>query len=99
MHVHDLAVFMVMETRLERERAKDITDSLPFDGAIHVDTIGYAGVLWLMWNADKVEVTSLAKTKQEIHVIIKVRASNLSWLFSAFMLALDLLRGQFYGII
>ena len=99
MHVHDLAVFVVMETRLERERAKDITDSLPFDGAIHVDTIGYAGVLWLMWNADKVEVTSLAKTKQEIHVIIKVRASNLSWLFSAFMLALDLLRGQFYGII
>ena len=99
MHVYDLAVFVVMETRLERERAKDITDSLPFDGAIHVDTIGYAGVLWLMWNADKVEVTSLAKTKQEIHVIIKVRASNLSWLFSAFMLALDLLRGQFYGII
>ena len=48
MHVHDLAVFVVMETRLERERAKDITDSLPFDGAIHVDTIGYAGVLWLM---------------------------------------------------
>ena len=83
MHVHDLAVFVVMETRLERERAKDITDSLPFDGAIHVDTIGYAGVLWLMWNADKVEVTSLAKTKQEIHVTIKVRASNLSWLFSA----------------
>ena len=63
MHVHDLAVFVVMETRLERERAKDITDSLPFDGAIHVDTIGYVGVLWLMWNADKVEVTSLAKTK------------------------------------
>ena len=78
MHVHDLAVFVVMETRLERERAKDITDSLPFDGTIHVDMIGYAGVLWLMWNANKVEVTSLAKTKQEIHVTIKVRASNLS---------------------
>ena len=63
MHVHDLVVFVVMETRLGRERAKDITDRLLFDGTIHVDTIGYAGVLWLMWNADKVEVTSLAKTK------------------------------------
>ena len=78
MHVHDLVVFVVMETRLGRERAKDITDRLLFDGTIHVDTIGYAGVLWLMWNADKMEVTSLAKTKQEIHVAIKVRASNLS---------------------
>ena len=29
------------------------------------------------------EVTPLAKTKQEIHVTVKVRASNLSWLFSA----------------
>ena len=28
-----------------------------------------------MWNADKVEVTHLAKTEQEIHVTIKVRHS------------------------
>lgn len=83
LRVHDLAVFVVMETRLEGERAKDVTDRLPFDGAIHVDSIGFAGGLWLMWNANKVEVTPLAKTEQEIHITIKVRASNLSWLFSA----------------
>ena len=45
MHVHDPAVFVVMETRLGWERAKNIMDWLTFDGAIHVDTIGYVGGL------------------------------------------------------
>lgn len=36
-----------------------------------------------MWNADKVEVTPMAKTEQEIHITVKVRASNFSWLFPA----------------
>lgn len=63
MWVHDLAIFVVMETRLRGKRAKDITDRLPFDEAIHADTIGYAGGLWLMRNVDKVEITPLAKIK------------------------------------
>ena len=51
MCVHDPVVFVVMESLLRGERAKDVTDRLPFDGAIHVDTIGFTGGLWLMWNA------------------------------------------------
>ena len=41
--VHDPAIFVVMETRLGGVKSKNITDRLPFDGAIHVDTIGYVG--------------------------------------------------------
>ena len=36
-HNHDLAILIVMETRIGGERARDITDRLPFDGAIHTD--------------------------------------------------------------
>ena len=68
---------VVTETRVEGERAKQITDHLPFDRAIHVDTIGYSGGIWLLWNSDTAEVTQLAKTEQEIHVVVKVCASNL----------------------
>ena len=75
---------VVTETRVEGERAKQITDHLPFDRAIHVDTIGYSGGIWLLWNSDTVEVTQLAKTEQEIHVVVKVCASNLIWLLSSF---------------
>lgn len=45
---HDPAIFVVMETRIGGERAREITDDLPFDGAIHTDTIGYAGGLWVL---------------------------------------------------
>ena len=80
---HDPAILVVMETKLGGDRAKAITDRLPLDGAIHTDTIGYSGGLWLLWNSDIVEVELLAKTEQEIHAEVKVRTSRLTWLFLA----------------
>lgn len=62
-HNHDLAIMIVMETRIGGDRARDITDRLPFDGAIHTDTIGFAGDLWLLWNSDKVQITQLAMSE------------------------------------
>lgn len=69
---------IIAETRIGGNRAKDITNTLPFDGAIHIDTIGYVGRLWLLWKFEAMEVTQLAKTEKEIHVIIKVLSSNVS---------------------
>jgi len=40
-----------METRVGGDRAKEIYDKLPFDGAIHIDTLGYAWGLWILWNS------------------------------------------------
>ena len=82
-HRYDPTILVVMETKVGGVRAKEITDRLPFDGAIHTETIGYAGGLWLLWNADRVEVEALARTEQEIHIEVKVQSSNLSWIFSA----------------
>ena len=70
------------ETRVGGDRAKGITDRLPFDGALHADTIGYSGGIWVLWKSDAVEVMLVAKTEQEIHVVVKVRAQNSSWLLS-----------------
>ena len=41
-------MMIVTETRVGGERAKVITDRLPFDGAIYADTMGYTGGLWLL---------------------------------------------------
>ena len=81
--MYDPAIFVIMETKLGGNIAKMVMDRLPFDGTIHTETIGLSSGLWLLWNADKVLVEELAKTEQEIHVEVKVRASNLSWIFSA----------------
>ena len=56
---------------------------MPFDGAHHTKTIGYAGGLWILWDSDRVEVTPLLSTEQEIHAVVKVQNSNSSWMFTA----------------
>lgn len=53
---HNPTILVVMETKLGGDSAKAITDRLPMDGAIHTNTIGYSGGLWLLWNSDLVEV-------------------------------------------
>ena len=82
-NAHSPSIVIVTETRVGGERAKEITSRLPFDGALHADTVGYSGGIWVLWNSDEVEVTQLAKTEQEIHVEVKVRPSNLSWVLSS----------------
>lgn len=80
---HNPAILVVMETRVRGDRAKEITSLLPFDEAIHTNTIGYARSLWVLWNADRVDITLLSKTEQEIHAEVKVRFTNVSWLLSS----------------
>ena len=75
---HSPSIMVIIETHLGGPRAKEITDRLPFDGAIHTETIGYVGGLWLLWNSDRVEITPLGNTEQEIHAVVKVRPLNIS---------------------
>ena len=77
---HDPAILVVMETRVGGDRAREITDLLPFDRAIHTNTIGYVGGLWVLWNTDMVDISVLSSTEQEIHTEVKVRFTNNSWL-------------------
>ena len=79
---HNPSMVIITKTRVGGNRAKEITNTLPFDGAIHTDTIGYAGGLWLLWKSEEVEVTQLAKTEHKIHIVIKVLSSDLSWILT-----------------
>ena len=76
--VMNSAMLVVMETLVGGSRAKEISNKLPFDGAVHTETIGYVGGLWLLWDSDGVDVIPLANTEQEIHAIVKVQNFNSS---------------------
>ena len=60
---HNPAILVVMETHIGGVRAREITDRLPFENAIHTDTIGLTGGLWMLWNSERVDVTHLASTE------------------------------------
>ena len=80
---HNPTILVVIETRVGADKAKGIIDRLPFDGSVHMDTIGFSGEIWMLWDSERVEVTPLANTEQEIHATVKVRNTNSSWLFTA----------------
>ena len=79
---HRPSIMVITKTRVGGSKAEKIIDELPFDGFITTDTIGHAGGLWILWRSEDAEVKLLSATEQEIHVTIKVCASNLSWLFT-----------------
>lgn len=80
---HSPIIMVITETKLCGARAKEIIETLPFDGAEVFDTIGLAGGIWLLWNTNLVYVDILATTEQEVHAIIRVRSESLHWLISA----------------
>ena len=82
-HNHNPAILVVMETRVGGDREREITDKLPFVNAYHTETIGYAGGLWMLWNSDRVNITPMSSTEQEIHAIVTVLNSHSNWLFTA----------------
>ena len=80
---HTPMLMVITETRMSGARAVEMIESLPFDGSVVVDTIGFAGGIWLLWRTDLVHVEVLAATEQEIHAIIRVRSQSLNWIISA----------------
>ena len=78
--IHSPAIMVITETKVSGPRAKEIMDRLRFDGAIHANNYGFTGGLW---DSTQAEVSELASTKQEIHVIVKDISFNISWLLSA----------------
>lgn len=80
---HFPSIMVITETRVGGDEAARIIEDLSFDGFFAIDTIGYAGGLWLLWKREKVEVFVLALIEQEIHASIKVCNFDLTWLISS----------------
>lgn len=74
--LHSPAMMIISETKVGGLRAKGITERLPFDGAICTNTIGLFGGFWLLWDSNRIEVTELTSTEQEIDVLISNNPSS-----------------------
>lgn len=60
---HTPILMVITETRLSGARAVEIIETLPFNGFVVADTIGFAGGIWLLWRTDQVQVDVLESTE------------------------------------
>ena len=80
---HNLVVMVIIETRVSDYRAEEVIKGLPFDGFAILETIGFTGGIWLLWNSFMVHVEVLSLTEQEIHAPLQVQSLPSSWILSA----------------
>lgn len=60
---HTPILMVITETRLSGAKAVEIIETLPFNGFVVADTIGFAGGIWLLWRTDQVQVDVLESTE------------------------------------
>nr|POE89570.1 hypothetical protein CFP56_02290 [Quercus suber] len=80
---HSPGIVVITKTRISGSRAGDILRTLPYNGIHTIDSIGYAGGIWLLWRKDMVELEVLTATEHEIHAIVKLNCSDSLWLLSS----------------
>lgn len=73
---------VIFETKASGMKAKSITNRLPLHGAIHANNFGLSRGLWVLWDSNKVEVSELSSTEQEIHSMVKDLSLGVFWLLT-----------------
>ncbi|KAL0361394.1 UNVERIFIED_CONTAM: hypothetical protein Sradi_3823900 [Sesamum radiatum] len=76
-------VFVVLDTRIQAERAAPIIRRLQFDGSAVSSSIGLAGGMWVLWKNDLVTVHQLHASSRTIHVEVSLRGGIEPFLMSA----------------
>lgn len=78
---HQPDVLILTETRVSEERANSIIASLGYERYTKVDSMSFAGGIWVLWNPNSVPLEPIASSFQEIHLECKV--TNFSFLLTA----------------
>ncbi|KAF7833415.1 reverse transcriptase [Senna tora] len=69
--IHQPDAVILTETRVSGERANGIINSLGFEHTYKVDTMGFAGGIWVLWNDNNISIRIVGSSFQEVHCIFK----------------------------
>lgn len=78
-NIHRPCMVAFLETRMENH--KGLRDEFHFNDFLEVPAQGRACVIVLMWLTNMIIVTRIRQADQELHAMIQVCPSHISWLF------------------
>ncbi|GLT80975.1 hypothetical protein SLA2020_523840 [Shorea laevis] len=84
--IHNLAMLLILETKISGQNAQEVADSLGFPKSCIVNSDGLAGGLWLLWDDSRLSVDVLSTSNQAIHAVIQVSNNPslpFNWFFSS----------------
>ncbi|KAK4271486.1 hypothetical protein QN277_020176 [Acacia crassicarpa] len=69
-------ILCLIEPRISGDRADRVCRKLGFSHWFRVESTGYSGGIWLMWDSALFDITYLTSTTQLLHCSIKEKATN-----------------------
>ncbi|KAK4284270.1 hypothetical protein QN277_001125 [Acacia crassicarpa] len=74
---YGITILCLLEPHISGVRADKVSRRLGFSNWIRVESTGFSGGIWLLWNKDDFEITFLTSTTQLIYCQVKERDSNI----------------------
>lgn len=74
-------LYILTETRLSGDRATAVLNSLGYERYIKIDTMGFTGGIWVLWNPSNIVVEPVTTAFHEIY--LKVQVNSLTFLLIA----------------
>ena len=70
-HKYDISLISLLETRVNGERAVQRIKKMGFKASVRVDSEGFSGGIWVMWDPERVDVYIHSFSKQLIHCYVE----------------------------
>ncbi|XP_027082559.1 uncharacterized protein [Coffea arabica] len=79
---YDPSILILVETRTDSGKADWIVQSSQLTDKTCVETCGFSGGIWVLWNKHKWAVEVITRNRQVIHMLVK-RVRGEEWMLSA----------------
>ncbi|KAL0431508.1 UNVERIFIED_CONTAM: hypothetical protein Sradi_0776800 [Sesamum radiatum] len=76
-------IFIVLDTRMHEERAHPLIQRLPFTDCIVLSALGFAGGIWVLWNAAVTTVRQMRLGPRTTHLEVEHKTGEDPFILSA----------------
>ena len=80
--LHNPPIIALLETHINGTRADEVCRKLGFQGCFRVDTQGFVGGIWILWDVATVQLQLIKSHAQYVTMVVKGHGFQ-SWLFTA----------------
>lgn len=70
---YDIHIFIIVEPRVSGDRAERVISKLGFSNNHRVETEGYSGGIWILWEGNKGRIDIINNSSQCIHTSVTFR--------------------------
>ena len=82
-HRHHPQILIIVEPCIAEDRAQEVIDTLLYSHSQRIDSIGFSGGIWMLWNeGSNLKVGTLTTSEYSIHALVMVPIQSHNFLLT-----------------